>query len=452
MKNSRRNFIKTTAKATAATYAATLGFSAKSYANIIGANDRVRLGVVGYSDRFRQSHLPCFLNHYKELNFDLVAVSDIWKIRREEGKDFLEKTMGHTIRAARNNEELYAGKDMDGVFISTADFQHAIHATEAVKAGMDVYCEKPFAETMEDNRMALKTIKASDRIVQIGSQRRSGPNYKAAADFIQAGKFGPITMVELTWNVNQPGRWRRPDLVAKCKEEDLDWNRYLLNRPYENFDPRKYLEYRLFWPYSSGMPGQWMSHQIDTVNWFSQLPHPRSVIANGGVYAWKDGRKNWDTTTAVFDYGPLNDMSKGFQVVFMSRMHNGDENPSEIYYANGGELNLVTNMVSPNGGLQAAPASAMKMQPNLLEKFNLSDNAAKVVASANTGGDMLTSAHVRNWMECIRSRKEPNAPVEAGYQHSIATIMTNAACRTGSKVTFDEKTQEVMANGKVFKY
>ena len=452
MKNSRRNFIKTTAKATAATYAATLGFSAKSYANIIGANDRVRLGVVGYSDRFRQSHLPCFLNHYKELNFDLVAVSDIWKIRREEGKDFLEKTMGHTIRAARNNEELYAGKDMDGVFISTADFQHAIHATEAVKAGMDVYCEKPFAETMEDNRMALKTIKASDRIVQIGSQRRSGPNYKAAADFIQAGKFGPITMVELTWNVNQPGRWRRPDLVAKCKEEDLDWNRYLLNRPYENFDPRKYLEYRLFWPYSSGMPGQWMSHQIDTVNWFSQLPHPRSVIANGGVYAWKDGRKNWDTTTAVFDYGPLDDMSKGFQVVFMSRMHNGDENPSEIYYANGGELNLVTNMVSPNGGLQAAPASSMKMQPNLLEKYNLSDNAAKVVASANTGGDMLTSAHVRNWMECIRSRKQPNAPVEAGYQHSIATIMTNAACHTGAKVTFDEKTQEVMANGKVFKY
>ena len=452
MKNSRRNFIKTTAKATAATYAATLGFSAKSYANIIGANDRVRLGVVGYSDRFRQSHLPCFLNHYKELNFDIVAVSDIWKIRREEGKDFLEKTMGHTIRAARNNEELYAGKDMDGVFISTADFQHAIHATEAVKAGMDVYCEKPFAETMEDNRMALKTIKASDRIVQIGSQRRSGPNYKAAADFIQAGKFGPITMVELTWNVNQPGRWRRPDLVAKCKEEDLDWNRYLLNRPYENFDPRKYLEYRLFWPYSSGMPGQWMSHQIDTVNWFSQLPHPRSVIANGGVYAWKDGRKNWDTTTAVFDYGPLDDMSKGFQVVFMSRMHNGDENPSEIYYANGGELNLVTNMVSPNGGLQAAPASAMKMQPNLLEKYNLSDNAAKVVASANTGGDMLTSAHVRNWMECIRSRKQPNAPVEAGYEHSIATIMTNAACHTGAKVTFDEKTQEVMANGKVFKY
>jgi len=452
MKNSRRNFIKQGFKATAATYAASIGFSAKSYGNIIGANDRVRLGVVGFSDRFRGSHLPSFLNHYKELNFDIVAVSDIWRIRREEGKDFLEKTFGHPIRGARNNEELYAGKDIDGVFISTADFQHAIHATEAVKAGMDVYCEKPFAETMEDNRNALKVIKASDRIVQIGSQRRSGANYQAAADYIQAGKFGPITMVELTWNVNQPGRWRRPELVAKCKEEDLDWNRFLLNRPHEDFNPRKYLEYRLFWPYSSGMPGQWMSHQIDTVNWFSQLPHPRSVTANGGVYVWKDGRKNWDTTTAVFEYGPINDASQGFQVVFMSRMHNGDENPSEIYYSNGGELNLVTNKVSANGGLKAGPAAAMNMQPNLLSSFDLSNNANKVVASANTGGDVLTSAHVRNWMECVRSRKQPNAPVEAGYQHSIATIMTNAACKTGAKVTFDEANQEVMANGKVFKY
>ena len=134
--------------------------------------------------------------------------------------------MGHDINAYRNNDELYASKTCDAVFISTADFQHALHTIEAVNAGMDVYCEKPFAETMEDNRAALKAVKASKSIVQIGSQRRSGANYAAAADFIQSGKFGPITMVELTWNVNQPGRWRRPDLVAQCKEEDLDWKRF----------------------------------------------------------------------------------------------------------------------------------------------------------------------------------------------------------------------------------
>jgi predicted dehydrogenase len=452
MSNSRRKFIRQYAQAVAGTYMGSLAFSASSYARIMGANDRVRVGVVGFSDRHKSSHIPPFMQFYKDMNFDIVAVSDIWKKRREEGAAFLKDKMGHDITAFRNNDELYASRSVDAVFISTADFQHALHTIEAVKAGVDVYCEKPFAETMEDNRAALKAVKASKSIVSIGSQRRSGPNYMAAADFIQSGKFGPITMVELTWNVNQPGRWRRPALVAQCREEDLDWKRYLMNRQYEKFDPRKYLEYRLFWPYSSGLPGQWMSHQIDTVHWFSGYNHPRSVTANGGIYMWKDGRRNWDTITAVFDYGPTNDSTTGFQVVFGSRMHNGEEKPAEIYYSNGGELNLITNKVSSKGGLTPRFAEAMGMMPNLLTEVNLTNKVVKVESGANTGGDELTTAHVKNWMECIRSRKQTNAPVEAGYYHSIANIMTNAAARTGEKVTFDEKTQEVMAGGKVFKY
>jgi len=451
MSQSRRDFIKKTAVTGAGFYFGANAFSAKSYGNILGANDRVRVGVVGFSDRHRSSHIPCFMNHYKELNFDLVAVSDIWKKRREEGAAIWKEKMGHDIVACRNNEEMYDKKLVDAVFIGTADFQHALHAIEAVKAGCDAYVEKPFAETMEDNRAALKAIKATDRVIQIGSQRRSGANYHAANEFIRSGKFGPITMVELTWNVNQPGRWRRPALLGQLKEEDTDWKRFLMNRPKDSFDPRKYLEFRLFWPYSSGLPGQWMSHQIDTVHWFSGLAHPRSVVANGGIYMWKDGRTNWDTITAVFDYGPANDPSSGFQVTFGSRMHNGDEKPAEIYYSNGGELNLNTNKVSPTGGLTKRFADDMKMQPNLLPEQSLSI-AEAVIASANTGGDKLTSNHVRNWMECIRSRKQTNAPVEAGYSHSIAVIMTNAAARTGAKVTFDEKTQEVMDNGRPLQY
>jgi predicted dehydrogenase len=452
MKNSRRHFIRQTAVASAAAVLLPkVSWSAQSYKRIIGANDRVRVGVVGFSDRHKGSHIPCFMNHYKELNFDLVAVSDIWKLRREEGAATWKEKMGHDVIACRNNEEMYDKKLVDAVMISTADFQHARHAIEAVNAGCDAYVEKPFAETMEDNRAALKAIKATGRIVQIGSQRRSGDNYHAANAFIRSGKFGPITMVELTWNVNQPGRWRRPAAVPLLKEGDTDWQRFLMNRPKEPFDARKYLEFRLFWPYSSGLPGQWMSHQIDTVHWFSGLQHPRSVVANGGIYMWKDGRKNWDTISAVFDYGPADDPSTGFQVTFSSRMHNGDENPAEIYYSNGGELNLNTNKVSPRGGLTERMAAAMNRKPFLLPEMTLSA-PERVIASANTGGDKLTSNHIRNWMECIRSRQQPHAPVEAGYSHSIATIMANAAVHTGEKVTFDEKTQEVMAGGKPFIY
>ena len=449
----RRNFIKKMAAGAAGATigGAAYGFSAKSYGNILGANDKIRVGVVGFSDRFKSTLLPCFMDHAQELNFEMVALSDIWSVRREQGKAHIKEKTGWDLALCRNNEELYDRKDVDVVIISTADFQHALHLAEAAKAKKHAYCEKPFAETMDDAKAALKAVKENGIIVQIGSQRRSGENYIAANDYIKSGKFGNINMVEMCWNVNQPGRWRRPDLVASIKESDVDWKRFLLNRPVEQWDPRKYLEFRLFWPYSSGIPGQWMSHQIDTVHWFTGLSHPRSVGANGGIYQWNDGRTNADTLTAVFDYGDPNDKSKGFQVVYSSRFSNSAGGTKELYYSNGGMLNLDTNMITSEGGLREREAADMKMKPNLLDSFKLP--AVAVATGANTSGDKLTSAHMRNFLECVRaSKKETHAPIEAGFNHAIACIMANAAYRTGMRTTYDERTQEVMAGGKAFKY
>ena len=310
----RREFLKVAAAAAS--------LPAARYAKILGANDRVRVGIVGFSDRFRQAHLPAYGQLGKELNFEIVAVSDIWSRRREEGVAEIARVMGTQPRPFRNNEEMYAARATDAVVISTADFQHAYHGVEAMQAGQDAYIEKPLAHRIEDAIAIRDAVKKSDRVVQIGTQRRSATNYQMANEYIRSGKFGDIVMAEMTWNVNQPGRWRRPQLVAALKEQDTDWKRFLCNLPSEPWDPRKYLEYRLFWPYSSGIPDQWMVHQIDTVHWFTGLSRPRSVVANGGVYLWKDGRKSWDTATIVFEYGPLDDPSKGFQVVYSSRMTN----------------------------------------------------------------------------------------------------------------------------------
>src|ERR1700757_1727242 len=177
MTTNRRDFIRQTSMAGMATYMGAMGFSASSYNRIIGANDRVSVGVVGFSDRHRNDHIPAFMKSYREMNFDIIAVSDIWKRRREEGKAFLGGKMGHDVQACVNNEELYNIKAVDAVMISTADFQHALHTVEAVNAGRDTYTEKPLAETMADNRAVLKAVKESGKIVQIGSQRRSGANY-----------------------------------------------------------------------------------------------------------------------------------------------------------------------------------------------------------------------------------------------------------------------------------
>ena len=445
----RRNFLKQSAWGAAGLTIGGLAFSAESYANIVGVNEKIRVGIVGFSDRARSSLIPAFQAYADELGFEIVAVSDIWNRRREEAVGFFQKKYGKKIKAFRNNEELYDAKICDAVIVATADFQHARHCIEAVQAGCDAYVEKPFAETMEDARAARKAVEESGKIVQIGSQRRSAPNYRAANEYIRSGKFGKITMVEMSWNVNQPGRWRRPALVEQCFEKDTDWKRFLLNRPYEAWDPRKYLEYRLFWPYSSGIPGQWMSHQIDTVHWFTGYNHPRSVAANGGIYQWNDGRRNFDTMTAVFDYGK-EDGSDNFQVVYSSRMHNGAGGTKELYFSNGGTLNLDTNKVTSEGGLTKRFADEMGLQPNLLADYELP--SVTVATGANTGSDPMTNLHMRNWMECVKSRKQPNAPVQAGFNHSVANIMCTASLRTGEKATFDEAAQEVLAGGNVFKY
>lgn len=441
--SSRRDFLRFTGAGVAAT-----ALSASSYARVLGANDRVGVGIVGFSDRCRSSLIPSFLKSSSQLNFEFVALSDIWNRRRDEGAAYINKLSGKQIALARNNDELYGNKNVQAVIVATADFQHAFHGVEAIHAGRDAYVEKPLAHTMADAKAIRDAVKGSDRVFAVGTQRRSSSVYQRAYEFINSGKFGDIVAVEMTWNVNQPGRWRRAKLVPQLHEADTDWKRYLINHPYEPFDARKYLEFRLFWPFSSGIPDQWLVHQIDTVHWFTGLPHPRSVVANGGIYKWRDGRQNWDTMTAVFDYGPLNDSSKGFQVIYSSRMTNSYGGIKELYFSNGGALDLDKNEITADGGLTEKAAAEMDMKPDQLAKLSLTQVATAASTAADTGADDMTVANVRNWMECVRSRKTTNAHIDAGYSHSIALCMNVAAIQTGQRITFDDAKQEVVIGGK----
>ena len=168
---------------------------------------------------------------------------------------------------------------------------------------------------------------------------------------------------------------------------------------------------------------------------------------------WNDGRTNYDTMTAVFDYGDKDEKEpgNGFQVIYSSRQNNSSGGTKEWYFSNGGKLDLDTNMVNSDGGLTEQHASAMGMKPFLLDTFELPQ--LKAETDADTGADPLTNAHMKNWMDCVRNGNvKTNAPLEAGYSHSIADIMVTAALRTGQRATFDEKQKQVIAGGKVFKY
>ena len=443
----RRDFVKSSA-GMAGILAA--GCAPSLYA--VGANERVRVACVGYSDRFRGSLLPCFLHHYKKLNFDMVAVADLWRKRLvEKAVPGIEKAVGHPVKAYRSDVELYekAAKEIDAVIISTADFQHAQHACNAVNAGLDVFAEKPLAEDMTSANILFDAIEAKRRngfapgaVFQVGSQRRSGLAYHAAKDVLASGRIGDLTYVDLCWNVNQNRRWRKSEeLVASLKKEDVDWNLWLLDRDPSvyGFDPRAYLEFRLFWPFSSGIPGQWMCHQIDTVSWYTGLQYPLSAVSSGGIYAWDDGRKSFDTFTTILEYGPSKLNPKGFQAVFSSRQTNSARGNVEKYHGPRGTIDLCAGKWSNEGVERAKPESG-----------NLADSYQKAETAANTGGDPLTSAHMLNWMECVRARKNPNAAIEAGYGHTVALVMSNAACRTGQKATYDPAQRQVMVDGKVW--
>jgi predicted dehydrogenase len=233
-------------------------------------------------------------------------------------------------------------------------------------------------------------------------------------------------------------RWRHPDVVDSLRQEDTDWKRFLVDRPYIPWNPRIYVEYRLFYPYSTGIPGQWMVHQIDTVHWFTGNPRPNSVVANGGVYHWKDGRRNADTFTAVFEYGQGDDT---FQVMYTSRMHNSFGGTKELYFSNLGSLNLDTNMITGEGGLTAR--FAVDGKDHLLSDQKI-ETPPQSLATGIGEVDDMTVAHMRNWMECVRSRKKNNADIQAGYQHAVANIMTAAALHTGKRVTFDDAVQDIV--------
>lgn len=435
MAHSRRNFLKLTAASAAGSVSA---WDAASYARILGSNGRIGIGVVGFSERGQDALFPALQQLSGEQNCEFVAVSDIWKLHREEGAAWLGKLANKSVVQARNNDELYAMKNVDAVIISTADFQHALHGIEAVKAGRDAYVEKPLANQIADARAILKAVKETGRIVQIGTQRRSTAAVQRAKEFLQSGEFGAVNLVELTYNANQPARWRRPKLVEALRPEDTDWNRFVMGRTKDAFDAHKYVEFRLYWPYSSGITDQWMVHPLDAMQFVTGQAHPRSVVANGGIYNWRDGRNNPDSVTAVFDYG-------AFQAVFTGHLNNAARGQSDTYYSTNGKFDLNSGKITREGGLSERYAKGEWKASALNERtLNVEERTSTAAPDVRAGVEPATLAHMRNWLECVRSRKAPIADVQAGFNHSVALCMTITALHSGRRVTFDATKQDIV--------
>jgi len=425
----RRTFL---AGAGAAIGASALGRTALSYGRILGANDRISLGHIGCGRR--GLGLQTIARGLKGRNLEMTAVCDLWKVNREAAAARTESWYGRAPRSFQYMEDLLALKDVDAVLISTADFQHATHLKTVVEAGKDAYCEKPMANDLAEAKAARDAVLRSDRIVQVGTQHRSEPYQIAARELIKSGALGDVSKVEIVWNYHGP-RWRGREEVTQLREEDTDWRRWLLGKPYRPFDPRMYFEFRLYRDFSSGIADQWMSHGIDLVHYFLEDEFPRSVMASGGVFAWKDGRENPDTFQALLEY------PKGFLVSYATSFGNDADSFSRIMGKNatlvniGGEGSPRWKWVEEKGTHESDP------DVKRAEKYVTLPGDDRIPPTSISDDDL---SHMTNWIECLRSRKAPNATVRHGFAHSVACIMAARAYREGRKLYWDPRTEEIV--------
>ena len=427
----RRTFLSETAAAIAG--AGVLSTPAFSYSRIKGANDRILLGHIGIGDR--GSELDWIVSQLKgKHNVEMAAVCDLWKVNREKAAARAQSVYGRAPRAFQQMDDLLAQKDIDAVIISTADFQHAPVLRAVAEAGKDAYCEKPMANDLEEAKAARNAVLTRNLIVQIGTQHRSEPYQIAAKQLIDAGGLGDVSKVEMVWNYHGP-RWRGRPEVAQIREKETDWRKWLMNKPYRPFDPRAYFEFRLYKDFSSGIADQWLSHGSDLVHYFLDDPFPKSVVAHGGVFAWKDGRENPDTFQALLEY------PKGFLMSFSTSFGNDCDSFSRIMGKQatlvniGGEGSPRWKWVEEKGNHEDDPYIKRE------EKYVLLPDSDKIPPIGMGDTDL---SHVTNWFECLRTRKAPNATVTHGFSHSVVVIMAARAYREGKKLYWDAKAERIV--------
>lgn len=446
----RRNFIGKAALGVVGTSFSVANASsvkAASYRKIMGSNDRIHIGILGCGARSR-GHLNMVKMSEKDKNMEVIAVCDIWKMNKEKAAARCKEMFGTDVAQFKYSEDMLQMKDLDAVMIATGDFQHAKILAEVVKAGKDCYCEKPMAENVEEAKLARDTVLNSKQVVQMGSQWVSDPIQKKVRDIVRSGKLGQITKVEQVWNDNNH-RWHDPndpDVMA-IREEDTDWNRWLLGKPYVPFDPWKYFEFRIFREYSGGITSQWMSHGIGLVNFYMDTDIPDSMVANGGIFGWPDIRQNPDTFQALAAYNDNN-----FMYSYASNYANkfGDysciRGKEGTLFAHGGEGSprwfFIPEHQNLPGGFDFYNGLENEIKKGRVEMITTEEYEMKLPPVSQSDDSKY---HIDNWVDCMRERNQnTNGNIHTGFWHSIGQIMATRAYRENKKVFWDRTNEEIV--------
>ena len=374
------------------------GMTALASTRVFGANDTIRLGVIGAGQRMK----GLLDSAAKAGPYQIVAVSDVYGPHREAVK---ERSNGEATTHLDYREVL--DKNIDAVIIATPDHWHVPITVDAIKAGKDVYLEKPVTHTIEEGAVLTKAVRASKQILQCGMQQRSWIHFRDAVDLIQAGSLGRVVQVRTYWWQNYSRSWA----MKPVDQQALDWKAWLGSAPVQPFTDEKFAHWRWFWNFGGGAMTDLFTHWIDVVHWAMKADQARNAFMLGDKYVFDQ----WDcpdTIQAAFRY-------PGFDVVYEGMMSSSIDDGGLEFRGTDATLKL------DRAGFAVYREGVQRDQNPIMNDRSYRDG---------------TIDHVLNFFECVKSRKEPNAPVETGVAAARAGHIGNLAYSKSGQVSWPIKT------------
>ncbi|MEZ5356875.1 MAG: Gfo/Idh/MocA family oxidoreductase [Bryobacteraceae bacterium] len=403
---SRRNILKAAVTAAPAVMPA------------LAASDQVTVGMIGVGSRGNYLTERLYVGSGSMIK--VLATCDTYEGHRNRSKDRIQTMGGNTPTTHVDYREVLANRDINTVVIATPEHLHHDMTIAALKAGKNVYIEKPLAHTIEEGEEILKAAKAAGKKVQVGTQNRSNSLYGMARQMIQQGMIGDCHYVRAFWYRNSlPGgaaAWRYT-IPKDANPQNTDWQKFLGSATKRDFDPQRYYQWRLYWDYSGGISTDLLVHQTDITNFVLGKTVPQSCMSSGGVYRWtdaKDDREVPDTMSAIYEY---NDK---FHLNYSCYFGNDNFGYGENFCGNDGTIEVLNRQI-----LSYTPQKHVKgRQPTRIEL---------------PGNDNLAvEAHLRNLILAVQGKAELVAPVEVGQQAAISGHMATLSLRNGKKIVWDD--------------
>jgi len=372
-----------------------------------GANDRVRIGVIGTGGRARG-----LMTQLKTLPAaQIAAVCDVYEPRLLQAAEIV----GASALRAGDYRRILEDRGIDAVLIGAPDHWHKQMTLDAIAAGKDVYCEKPVSHTIDEGVELVRAVEASKQVVQTGTQQRSWEHWILGKQLVDSGKLGQITFVHTYWYQHATSGNYAPVAVDK-----LDWKQWLGSAPDQPFRPERFYQWRHFWNFGGGCLTDLMTHWIDVVQWYLNVEAPSFVFSSGHNY----NIKNWeapDTVSATLEFP--NNFTCAYLGTYVSRVDDGG-----------------LEFRGERGTLKIDRARLAFYRDDA--PYAAGSNAPEPEIFVRSSGDG-TVTHLRNWLDCIRSRKTPNANIRVGHYAARTAHIANAALLSGKPARWNSHTGKV---------